>query len=218
MQVTSVPSSPKIYHITHVDNLRSIIGAGGIWSDAKRIELDLGCRVVGMSEIKGRRLTRLEVECHPKTKVGEYVPFYFCPRSVMLYILHTGNNPSLTYREGQEPIVHLQADVAAVVEWAEANAIRWAFSDRNAGGYLASFFDSVDDLDEVDWAAVEATDFREAAVKDGKQAEFLVYEWFPWTLVERIGVRSSAILERVNEALEDSDHKPLAEVEASWYY
>jgi len=50
------------------------------------------------------------VKCHPGTKVGQYVPFYFCPRSIMLYILHRGNHPDLDYREGQGPILHLQAD------------------------------------------------------------------------------------------------------------
>ncbi len=51
----------------------------------------------------------MEVKCHPGTKVGEYVPFYFCPRSVMLYILYMGNHPELGYRGGQAPIVHLSA-------------------------------------------------------------------------------------------------------------
>jgi len=40
-----------------------------------------------MSTIKARRLYDLEVDCHPGTKVGEYVPFYFCPWSIMLYLL-----------------------------------------------------------------------------------------------------------------------------------
>ncbi len=39
-----------------------------------------------MSEIKRRRVEELEVDCHPGTKVGDYVPFYFCPRSVMLFV------------------------------------------------------------------------------------------------------------------------------------
>ena len=204
MQVASVPDSLKVYHITHVKNLPHIVDAGAVWSDTKRIELGLDCQVVGMSEIKQRRLTELKVKCHPETMVGEYVPFYFCPRSIMLYILHMANHPSLTYRGGQGPMIHLQADATAVIEWAEANGIRWSFSDSNAGGYLASFFKSPDDLDQVNWAAVMATDFRDAAVKEGKQAEFLVHESFPWELVERIGVQNAAVLEQVNEILGSS--------------
>jgi hypothetical protein len=73
-----------------------------------------------MSEIKRRRLEELEVDCHPGTKVGAYVPFYLCPRSMMLFLLHKGNHVDLTYTGGQRPIVHLQADLRRVVEWAES--------------------------------------------------------------------------------------------------
>ena len=100
----SVPKRPKIYHITHVDNLRGILDAGVLWSDKERIRRNQECRLVGMSTIKQRRLTELSVTCHPKTNVGDYVPFYFCPRSIMLYILHMGNHSELTYKGGQRPI------------------------------------------------------------------------------------------------------------------
>jgi hypothetical protein len=57
--LTRVPRNPKIYHITHLRNLRGIVEAGVIWSDAKRIELGLDCEVVGMSQIKQRRLREI---------------------------------------------------------------------------------------------------------------------------------------------------------------
>jgi len=69
--------SSKIYHITHLGNLTRIVAAGRLWSDAKRLELGLECEIVGMSEIKRRRLEEIEVSCFPGTQVGEYVPFYF---------------------------------------------------------------------------------------------------------------------------------------------
>ncbi len=83
-----VPDQPKIYHITHWRNMPQILADGGLWSDAERIARGLECQIVGMSDIKRRRLEELKVDCHPGTKVGQYVPFYFCPRSIMLYILH----------------------------------------------------------------------------------------------------------------------------------
>lgn len=184
----NLPIQKKIYHVTHLRNLSQIIRHGGLWSDAKRIELGLDCEIVGMSKIKARRLEEMEVRCHPGTNVGQYVPFNFCFRSVMLFILYRGNHPDLTYHDGQGPIVHLQADLHVTVNWAEENGIQWAFSDVNAGAGYASFYASLDRLNEVDWAAVEARDFRRADIKDAKQAEFLVFEWFPWNLIERIGV------------------------------
>lgn len=216
--MAKLPQHPKIYHITHLRNLPQIVDARRLWSDAKRIEKKLDCDVVGMSHIKQRRLEEIEVECHPGTHVGDYVPFYFCPRSIMLYILHMGNHPDLNYREGQRPIIHLQADLRAVVEWADRKERRWAYSDRNAGGFLANFYTGLDHLGEVNWAAVESTDFRDMVIKEGKQAEFLVYGLFPWRLVERVGVCDERVAEQVRQAIADADHRPPVAVERDWYY
>ena len=121
------PSKPKIYHITHVDNLTRIIARGGLLSDARMLEEGGPDQVIGMSKIKRRRLEEIEVTCHPGTMVGEYVPFYFCPRSVMLYLIYRGNHPELDYRGGQDPIIHLEADLYQVVKWANDKGVRWAF-------------------------------------------------------------------------------------------
>ena len=159
-----------------------------LWSDRERVRQNLNCQVVGMNEIKRRRLQELEVTTHRGTKVGDYVPFYFCPRSVMLFLLHRGNHVDLAYRGGQEPIVHLEADLQAVLSWAASNNRWWAFSKGNAGARYAQFYGEADKLSELNWGAIGATDWQDPFVKEAKQAEFLVYESFPWTLVERIGV------------------------------
>jgi ssDNA thymidine ADP-ribosyltransferase, DarT len=185
--MASVPPSPKIYHITHIDNLPSIAASMGIVSDANRIASGLSCSLLGMSTIKQRRLDEIDVSCHSGTTVGQYVPFYFCPRSIMLYILHMGNHPDVTYKGGQQPIIHLQADFNTVVHWANSNTVRWAFSNGNAGARLTTFHNHPSKLGEIDWGAVASTDFRDAKVKEGKQAEFLLFDVFPWTLIEKIG-------------------------------
>jgi len=213
-----IRANQKIYHITHVKNVPQIVQAEVIWSDAKRIELGLDCQIVGMSKIKHRRLSEIEVHCHPGTKVGEYTPFNFCPRSIMLYILHKGNHADLSYTEGQEPMVHLQADLTVAIRWAEQHGVYWAISDRNAGTYLAQFYERLDDLDNINWKAVAATDFRDMEVKEGKQAEFLMHESFPWELVEKIGVKDAKALKAVQQVVSASDHRPPVTVEPSWYY
>lgn len=215
--MTVVPENPKIYHITHIENLEGLLNNKVLWSDAKRLELGLGSEIVGMSEIKRRRLEELEVKCHSGTMVGEYAPFYFCPRSIMLYILYMGNHPDISYRGGQDPILHLQADLEATIQWANSRDIRWAFSDRNAGERIANFYNDPDDLDEINWSAVEATDFRDMLIKEGKQAEFLVYELFPWELVEKIGVCNRGIRDQVLKKLGNRT-SPEVSIERDWYY
>ena len=159
-----VPKSPKIYHITHAKNLSGIVDEV-LWSDVERIKKELECTIVGMSEIKRRRLEELEVSCHPGTHVGDYVPFYFCPRSIMLYLLHRGNAPGLTYQGGQGSIVHLQADFNTVLQWARTRRMRWAFTNGNAGAYYAQFFDDPARLDRLNWEAIAANDWRDPDTK-----------------------------------------------------
>jgi hypothetical protein len=89
--MTPPPSRPKIYHITHVDNLPAIISDGGLISDAAMIARGGPATPIGMSKIKQRRLS-LPVHCHPGDHVGDYVPFYFCPRSIMLFVIHCASN------------------------------------------------------------------------------------------------------------------------------
>lgn len=105
-----------IFHITHIRNLPSILADAALLSDAQMMVRGGPCEGIGMSTIKARRLS-LPVPCHPGTQVGDYVPFYFCPRSVMLYLLHKGNHPELRYRGGQDPILTLRADLRVVLTW-----------------------------------------------------------------------------------------------------
>lgn len=216
--MTPPPACPKIYHITHVDNLARIASSGQLLSDRLVAESGAATTVIGMSAIKRRRMEILEVSCHPGTKVGDYVPFYFCPRSVMLYVIYMANHPELSYRGGQGPIVHLEADLHSVIRWAESNGRRWAFSLSNAGAYYASFRCRTQDLADLDWTAIQARDFRSEEAKEAKQAEFLVHQRFPFDLIERIGVHSVAIERRAQKALAGGSHQPVVEVRPEWYF
>ena len=215
--MTRPPAEPKIYHITHVDNLPGIIAQGGLLADARMRATGRPVTTIGMADIKQRRLG-LPVPCHPGDQVGDYVPFYFCPRSIMLYLLYRGNHPELSYRGGQEPIVHLEADLYDAVAWAKSVSRRWAFSLSNAGAMYAEFRSSLADLDQINWDAVTATDFRSREIKEGKQAEFLVHGSFPWSLIRRIGVYSYQIRVKVEMALQAARYRPAVEIKRDWYY
>ena len=211
-----VPANPKIYHIIHVDRLRSVVKARGLVSDARIAGGKPAGSTIGMEDIKRRRLTELRLNSHPDLFVGDCVPFYFCPRSIMLYVINRANHPQLSYRGGQGPIVHLQADLRSTVAWASKKGLRWAFTLSNAG---ARYFEDLSDLgqlDKIDWGAVRARDWK--ACKEGKQAEFLLERRFPWKLVSRIGVSSPAMYYRTERALRKAAHRPAIEVRREWYY
>jgi hypothetical protein len=213
--MSTPPSNPKIYHIVHVDRLPSILSDGHLFCDATMSGRTSTGTMIGMPKIKERRLNN-PLMSHLGLFVGDCVPFYFCPRSVMLYLIHRGDSTETSYRGGQAPIIHLEADFHKTVAWAEQNDLRWAFTLSNAG---ARYFEDLCDLSKlskIDWLAVRATDWR--SCRDGKQAEFLVEARFPWHLIERIGVCSSGRRVEVSNKLASATHKPLVEVKPDWYY
>lgn len=214
------PAAPMIYHIVHVDRLPSIIDEGALLCDAEVVRrqtagLNMGT-TIGMSSIKERRLNELTLDSHDGLFVGQCVPFYFCPRSIMLYILHRANHPDLAYHGGQRPIVHLEVDLNETVEWAQANDRRWAFTLSNAGAYYFEDRADLGQLGEIDWDAVYASDWSNQ--KEGKQAEFLLETSFPWGLVGRIGVNTQQTYDQVREALQVAEHRPRVEIRRDWYY
>ncbi|WP_339648984.1 type II toxin-antitoxin system toxin DNA ADP-ribosyl transferase DarT [Halopseudomonas pelagia] len=212
----TVPAQPKIYHIVHVDRLASILADQMLWSDAQITARAPAGTTIGMSGIKQRRLTELTLTSHPDLYVGACVPFYFCPRSIMLYLIYQANSPDLSYKGGQGPIIHLESDLHSSVAWAEENQFRWAFTLSNAGSYYFEDRSDLARLNEINWEAVRAQAW--SSCKDGKQAEFLLESCYPWHLVERIGVSSQAIYTQVANILAGAPHRPSLQIIRDWYY
>jgi hypothetical protein len=140
----------------------------------------------------------------------------------MLYLLHAGNHPELSYRGGQGPILQLEADLHASIEWASNHGKRWAFTLSNAGARYFEDRSKLSELAEIDWHAVESRRWSggtvASSVKEGKQAEFLMEEKFPWSLIQSVGVQSSTLGNQVAQILKSSSHKPAVLAQPTWYY
>jgi hypothetical protein len=217
-----MPAEPKIYHIVHIDRLPSIIADGGLRCDAEIVRRGAPGTTIGMNSIKQRRLNELTLTSHPDLYVGDCVPFYFCPRSVMLYLIHRNNHRELEYHGGQGPIIHLEADLRQTVAWADDHNQRWAFTTANAGSNYFDDYSNLAQLDKIDWDAVQAKRWSGGgvpeSVKEGKQAEFLLEHSFPWELVSRIGVQSQPTYDKVLDVLGAATHRPTVERKREWYY
>jgi len=211
-----IPDMPKIYHIVHIDRLPSIIEDNKLFCDAEINRRSPTGSTIGMNHIKARRLNELTLTSYPDLHVGDCVPFYFCPRSVMLYLIYKANDPDLAYYGGQSPIVHLESDLRQTVAWAEEHGQRWAFTLSNAGSFYFEDRRDLEQLTEIKWDAVLATNWQ--GCKEPKQAEFLIEGQFPWELVERIGVLSPSIYTQASEALNVATHRPLVKIIPDWYY
>ena len=174
----TVPQNPKIYHILHVDRLASVVREGGLYCDAESGRRRLSGTDIALRNVKNRRLHVCTLHTCSTHHVGDCVPFYFCPRSVMLFLYWRGNHPELEYRGGQEPIVHLVADLRETIRWAQAEKLHWAFTDSNAGSEWFSDYDDTRDLEKLHWDVIGSNQWN--GWTDGqktqafKQAEFLV--------------------------------------------
>ncbi len=208
------PASPKIYHIVHVDKLASIAADGCLWSDAELDSKAVPGTVIGMTHIKEARKIR-PLPSFPGLRVGECVPFYFGPRSVMLFMMHA-KNAELSYKGGQDPIVHLVVDLQAAVDWANAHDQKWAFTLSNAA---SKYFEDRTDLaqiNDVNWEAVGAKYW--SSCREAKQAEFLIERQFPWHLIEEIAVLNKLTGDLAVNAIAGHAHRPGVQIRPAWYY
>ncbi len=206
--MSNVPTDPHIFHITHVDNLAGILREGGLWCDAQRIARQFDNTNIGHRHIKQRRMSR-PVMASVGGTLGDYVPFNFCPRSVMLYAVHRGHQD---YDGGQESVVHLVSSMRI----AEGIGRPWAFTDRHAELAHALHFDDPSHLKELRWDVMDQMYWTD--VKEERQAEFLVHQFFPWTAVIEIGVMNSTVEQRVHSMIAAVPHQPMIRTTPSWYY
>jgi hypothetical protein len=119
----------------------------------------------------------------------------------MLYVINK-RNADLDYRDGQDGIVHLVSKIGKAVDAAEDRP--WAFSDGNAGADYTQFCNNLDEIDDyVNWNAVKADFWMDPTVKERKQAEFLVYESFPWSSIVGVGAINQSVADKVDALLKN---------------
>lgn len=210
---------PKfIYHITHINNLESIVKAGGLLACNAMYEAKAEYTNIAYDGIQDRR-ARTSVPCSVGGVLHDYVPFYFAPRSPMLCAINNKGKVK-GYSEGQTPIIYLVSEVEKI---ADSN-LHFAFTDGHAAMAFTDFFDNLEYLDEaIDWEVMESrywfdTD-EDNDRKRKRQAEFLVYNFFPWQLVTEIGVKNYPIKTEVDKTLEkNTTHQPSVKTRTAWYY
>lgn len=202
------PEQTLIYHITDVANLPGILAGGGLSSDVAMAQLNPA--VIGYAHIKQRRMTEIRVGCCGNRFVGEFVPFYFCPRSPMLYTINLGN----TGRPAgcQSTIVHLVSTLAVGIGQNKP----WAISDGNAGAFHTTFSSNLAALGGLDWAAIRATQWQGKTHQ--KSAEFLLADFFAWSGFEAVACHNAQVAQQVQNMLSTQVHRPTVHVEPTWYY
>lgn len=121
------------------------------------------------------------------------------------------------YLEGQNPILHL----VTTAELVEIEGLVFTFTDGHAIMF-PEFYDSLEDLSEIDWKIMKATYWADTLEDNDRsrrrQAEFLVYEFLPWSLISEIGVIDATIQQQVQQILRDLNQTTPVRVHRNWYY
>lgn len=204
-----------IYHITHIQNLPSIIAEKGLSCDRLIANREMAPLGIAHDGIKERRTCR-NVPVASRGTLADYVPFYFAPRSPMLYAIHSHWVIGCKAKQGE--ILHLVSRVEKVVK----SGLSFAFTDGQAVVNISRFFENPVDLNKIDWQIMQDKYWRDTIEdpdrKRRRQAEFLVYQFFPWSLVTDIGVQTRQIANAVDALLQGNPYQPNVLVRPEWYY
>jgi hypothetical protein len=209
-----VEGETAAYHITHVENLASIVACGQLDCDRACIAARHSPVGIAHSSLKAQR-ARTDVEVAAGGTLADYVPFYYAPRSPMLAAIWYGNVPE--YEGSQEEIVHL---VGSVDQMAEPG--RFVVVNRHPVNPLAEQFDDFAALDDLDWPLMKAKYWRDTD-EDGdrkyrRQAEFLVHRRVPIEAVILVGAMTRAVADRAAAMLAGMANPPPVIVRGGWYY
>jgi len=204
-----------IYHITHIRNLPNIIKDGGLWCDHVVSQRNLAHISIAHQHIKDRRAQK-SVPIPPNGVVADYVPFYFAPRSPMLYSISRGGVAG--YQGGQSDVLHLVSSAEAV----QQSELTFVFTDGHAEMDISHFYQNLSDLNKIDWEIMQSRYWNDTN-EDGdrkrrRQAEFLVREFFPFSLFVKVSVLKPSIEKQVAALLGEIQPKPIVQVAPAWYY
>lgn len=149
--------------------------------------------------------------------VADYVPFYYAPRSPMLYSIQRGNVPGVA--ADPDPIVY------CVARAQEFSPPQFVVTDGNAASdFTCQYGTHADISSKVDWKVMNMTSWKNTD-QDGdrmrrRMAEFLVHRFVEWhyvkSLVTRVPATQQAVLYLYVQL--KPAHQPPVTVNANWYY
>ena len=204
-----------IYHITHINNLESILQLGGLIANNWLKRQQINYQDIAHINIQDRRAL-IRVPCAAGGWLHDYIPFYFAPRSPMLYAIHKGNIQG--YTEGQTPIIHIVTEAEIISN----NNLVFAFTDGHGIMHSSDFYDDLQRLDMIDWEIMEAKYWNDTPEdvdrKRRRQAEFLVHQFCPLELITEIGVINSTVQLKVQQILQKFNCQTPVKVYPRWYY
>ncbi|MEY4561771.1 MAG: hypothetical protein RLZZ618_1048 [Pseudomonadota bacterium] len=221
------PQPTRLFHITAIANLPAILAEGALLSKNRGAAAGINYQNIAHAGAQGARSTRA-VPNPPGGVVHDFVPFYFAPRSPMLYAINGGRVAGCDWRQGD--IVHFET----TVQRAASPGRPFVFYDRNATLAFSTAYTDLACLDTaVAWDVLteapqldgyckfwqnSTTVTRYADRMERRQAEFLVRDNVPLHCVTRIGVIDATRQAQVQGLLAQAGVALTVDVMPSWYF
>lgn len=196
---------PLLYHITHLDNLPAIARHGGLWAKAHLPEGSLQADLAHQN-IQDRRHAFVVPGSERRT-LHDFVPFYFCPKSPMLF----------RRREHQESIVYLVSRPSQCQD----SGLDWIFTDSHAVTMLARYSRDPGDLSRLDWEAIQSDSWGGAEnqeIRRRKQAEWLVYRFVPLGAIRGLAAMTPESKSNAESILKQAGISLACKTVRSWYF
>lgn len=209
------PVPTWVYHITRVEHVQSMI-EHGIWSDSLAARRRLSTISIAHSHLKERRAKR-QVPIPPGGTLADYVPFYFAPRSPMLYAIHRGN--VRTHPADCTRIVYLVTSVQALRD----QGYTVLGTDRHAATPLARFTADDQELTTfVDWHLMQQQYWFDVAEYpdrcERRQAELLVHSRVLWDSIRGVATQNETVRGEIERITRAADLTTAVAVKAGWYF
>jgi hypothetical protein len=212
MALTLTQEKGLIFRITHRDNVPWILENGMHSRTGKKF--DLTCRNIGNVDLIEKR-SRRPVPVPPGGTLGDYVPFYFTPFSIMMLNIKTGYNVK---QVANEEIVIFVSSLRHVSD----KGGKFVFTNQHAYPLAAKYFNDLADLDQVDWDLLQRRDFKHDPDDPGKkeryQAEALIWKHVPLEALQGVCCYTPAVEKQIQTEIERRDLKFKVAVQQGWFF
>lgn len=214
MYIPEELQNERLYHFTHIDNVEKIIHSQCILAKNK---ITSSARSIAYSDIQDRRAT-MEVPVGPKGVMHDYVPFYFCKKSPMLYAVVSNKIAE------QSDLVYFEFPISLL------DSEKAVFTSSSANSNIQPhFYSNVQELKQLDWDSIRTFKwgsqhdvFGDLPVRKKKMAEGLIWEHVDLASVLRITVWDRAKEDQILKWYENAKVAPPRIVSNypynKWYY
>jgi ssDNA thymidine ADP-ribosyltransferase, DarT len=207
------PEKALIWRIIHRDNLSWVLDNGLHCVNSG--VLASSYVNIGNTELIDKRRPR-PVPISPGGTLGDYVPFYFTPFSVMMKNIHSGRGG--VPRRSNEEIVILVSSLPNL----KSLEVPFIFTNAHAYPDWTNFYSDLAQLSEIDWPLLQRRDFKRDADDPRKmeryQAEALIHRHLPINGLLGIVCYTEALKQSIEREVQARSLQLPVHARTDWYF